>query len=155
MTVSVLALFFMCRPGGRLWVDLTHWYHAIYGNPYAPVSKWLYEKRHAWNNEVLESGRFWGLTEGSLPVSSLGSLWTLVGSMFSSRTLSSGIRDALADFSRRLWMVCKFSGSIPVSRGVVIVRAGLVDTKVSGMCHTGEVTPPVLVCHVIHGREHM
>jgi len=122
-----------CR-GGRLWIDLTHWYFAVYSNPFESLSAFLF--RHATDcKKAAESeGRLWAMSTGPLPKASLASVVLASVELLSARTLPLPQRLRIMRWINHLWSGCCFSGSATTScvGALVQVRSGAVDVKVPG-----------------------
>ena len=56
------------RPGSEVWVDLSHWYHAIFVNPYAGVSDFMVRMlKSRWQEWGKDLNLCWALKRNSRP----------------------------------------------------------------------------------------
>jgi hypothetical protein len=118
--------------GGQLWVDATHWYYAVYHEPFEPVSKFILRHISEWQAACGRDGLVWASQSGSLPKMALPSLIFASSELMAARTLPLAQRLNIIRWVNHLWLGCAFSGVAPTSQAgsAVPIVSGAVDTKV-------------------------
>jgi hypothetical protein len=118
--------------GGRLWVDMTHWYYAVYHEPFAPVSHFIFRHTPEWQAACGRDGLVWASQSGSLPKMALPSLIFASSELMAARTLPMAQRLNIIRWVNHLWLGCAFSGAAPTSLAgtAVPILSGAVDSKV-------------------------
>jgi hypothetical protein len=118
--------------GGRLWVDMTHWYYGVYPEPFEAVSRFLRRHSSDWQESAGIDGLVWASQSGSLPKTALASLIFASSELIAARTLPLAQRLRIIRWLNRLWMEVAFTGLAPTSRaGLAIpITSGSVDAKV-------------------------
>ena len=68
-------------------MDLTHWYFAVYENPYEHISDWLCRIRGRWRDMCSRLNIPYALDSGAWPHASLSAIWALTCQLIAGRSL--------------------------------------------------------------------
>ena len=136
-----------CRviPGSCLWIDLTHWYFAVYMNPYRHINDFIAWRRAQWHARLVQCELHIGLQRGPWPKCSIASLLGLSFELVSARTLQPEMQQRITAPLESLWEACDFTGpihfrgcdsQIQVDAGSAELHAVLLPVLAEGLhCH--------------------
>jgi hypothetical protein len=113
-------------------VDMTHWYHAVYHEPFESVSNFILRHIAEWQAACGRDGLVWASQSGSLPKMALPSLIFASSELMAARSLPLAQRLNIIRWVNHLWLGCAFSGAAPTSSAgsAVPILSGAVDLKV-------------------------
>lgn len=119
--------------GSRIWLDLTHWYFSVYSDPYENVTDMLCRVLPRWKDMISKLRLYNGIDhQGSLPKSSMASLWALSCELLAARTLQNKVLQGIAAPWVELWSasgceVIEVHGCDGRSHTVVLSEGGSIE----------------------------
>jgi hypothetical protein len=125
--------YHMVLPGGRLWLDMTHWYFSIYDSPYESITSFIHRHKSNWQKVCDSAGFHWAMDLGANPQACLATIWAASSELASARSLAPVVQSSLTRWASHLWLHCDFSGRVPLCQEGLALEAshGYVDATVA------------------------